>query len=181
MDNLNNSRLQRLGNNITPPSPPLQAPPPPPLPPPPKRFSFHSLKLFSPSKIDMLHAVMDGMLVTQRHKNTHRNNRINALVCRRLLMKALLRAISLGTYALGNNTSRIYGSEESFLPQCLYIIFRRARHLGGGVFSLAATTMSDLIHKDPTCFPLLEAAGRPSAFFFFLRINTINRTTARTK
>ncbi|CAL1353898.1 unnamed protein product [Linum trigynum] len=82
---------------------------------------------------------------------------------RRLLMKVLLRAISLGTYAPGN-TSRIYGSEESLLPQCLSIIFRRAKDFGGGVFSLAATVMSDLIHKDPTCFSVLDAAGLPSAF-----------------
>ncbi|XVE96691.1 hypothetical protein REPUB_Repub02eG0244500 [Reevesia pubescens] len=82
---------------------------------------------------------------------------------RRLLMKALLRAISLGTYAPGN-TARVYGSEESLLPQCLCIIFRRAKDFGGGVFALAATVMSDLIHKDPTCFPVLDAAGLPSAF-----------------
>lgn len=82
---------------------------------------------------------------------------------RRLLMKALLRAISLGTYAPGS-TDRIYGSEESLLPQCLCIIFRRAKDFGGGVFSLAATVMSDLIHKDPTCFSVLDAAGLPSAF-----------------
>ncbi|XP_007020477.2 PREDICTED: E3 ubiquitin-protein ligase UPL1 [Theobroma cacao] len=82
---------------------------------------------------------------------------------RRLLMKALLRAISLGTYAPGN-TARVYGSEESLLPQCLCIIFRRAKDFGGGVFALAATVMSDLIHKDPTCFSVLEAAGLPSAF-----------------
>ncbi|KAL7249065.1 hypothetical protein ACSBR1_011264 [Camellia fascicularis] len=82
---------------------------------------------------------------------------------RRLLMKALLRAISLGTYAPGS-TGRIYGSEESLLPHCLCSIFRRAKDFGGGVFSLAATVMSDLIHKDPTCFPVLEAACLPSAF-----------------
>lgn len=82
---------------------------------------------------------------------------------RRSLMKALLRAISLGTYAPGS-TARIYGSEESLLPHCLCIIFRKAKDFGGGVFSLAATVMSDLIHKDPTCFSILEAAGLPSAF-----------------
>lgn len=82
---------------------------------------------------------------------------------RRLLMKALLRAISLGTYAPGT-TARMYGTEESLLPHCLCIIFKRAKDFGGGVFSLAATVMSDLIHKDPTCFPVLEAAGLPSAF-----------------
>ncbi|EXB36051.1 E3 ubiquitin-protein ligase UPL1 [Morus notabilis] len=82
---------------------------------------------------------------------------------RRLLMKVLLRAISLGTYAPGN-TARVYGSEESLLPHCLCIIFKRAKDFGGVVFSLAATVMSDLIHKDHTCFPVLEAAGLPSAF-----------------
>ncbi|XP_019051618.1 PREDICTED: E3 ubiquitin-protein ligase UPL1-like isoform X2 [Nelumbo nucifera] len=82
---------------------------------------------------------------------------------RRVLMKALLRAISLGTYAPGT-TTRVYGSEESLLPHCLCIIFRRAKDFGGGVFSLAATVMSDLIHKDPTCFPALDAAGLPCAF-----------------
>ncbi|XP_058209928.1 E3 ubiquitin-protein ligase UPL1-like isoform X2 [Rhododendron vialii] len=82
---------------------------------------------------------------------------------RRLLMKALLRAISLGTYAPGS-TARIYSSEESLLPHCLCSIFTRAKDFGGGVFSLAATVMSDLIHKDPTCFPVLEAAGLLTAF-----------------
>ncbi|KAF9587900.1 hypothetical protein IFM89_006154 [Coptis chinensis] len=82
---------------------------------------------------------------------------------RRLLMKALLRAISLGTYAPGSS-ARLYGSAESLLPHCLCIIFRRAKDFGGGVFSLAATVMSDLIHKDPTCFPVLDAADLPSAF-----------------
>ncbi|XP_023540404.1 E3 ubiquitin-protein ligase UPL1-like isoform X1 [Cucurbita pepo subsp. pepo] len=82
---------------------------------------------------------------------------------RRLLMKALLRAISLGTYAPGN-ISRFYGSEENLLPHCLCIIFRRAKDFGGGVFSLAATVMSDLIHKDPTCFSVLDATGLPAAF-----------------
>ncbi|XP_073159024.1 E3 ubiquitin-protein ligase UPL1-like [Henckelia pumila] len=82
---------------------------------------------------------------------------------RRLLMKALLRAISLGTYAPGT-TTHMYGSEESLLPHCICIIFKRAKDFGGGVFSLAATVMSDLIHKDPTCFSVLDGAGLPSAF-----------------
>lgn len=41
---------------------------------------------------------------------------------------------------------------------------RHAKEFGGGVFSLAASVMSDLIHKDPTCFATLDAAGLPSAF-----------------
>ncbi|KAJ0858811.1 putative HECT domain, armadillo-like helical, HECT, E3 ligase catalytic domain-containing protein [Helianthus annuus] len=82
---------------------------------------------------------------------------------RRSLMKALLRAISLGTYAPGT-TARVYGSEESLLPQCLHVIFKKAKDFGGGMFSLAAVVMSDLIHKDPTCYSILEQAALPSAF-----------------
>ncbi|BFI34167.1 E3 ubiquitin-protein ligase HUWE1 [Marchantia polymorpha subsp. ruderalis] len=81
----------------------------------------------------------------------------------RLLLKALLRAIALGTYAPGS-TARLHGSEESALPACLCTIFRHAKEFGGGVFSLAASVMSDLIHKDPTCFSSLDAAGLPAAF-----------------
>lgn len=82
---------------------------------------------------------------------------------RKLLLKALLRAISLATYVPGNST-RIDGSEESMLPHCLRIIFQKAKDFGGGVFSLAAIVMSDLIHKDPTCYPVLDAADLPQAF-----------------
>ncbi|KAL3688671.1 hypothetical protein R1sor_014980 [Riccia sorocarpa] len=81
----------------------------------------------------------------------------------RLLLKALLRAIALGTYAPGS-TARLHASEESALPACLCTIFRHAKEFGGGVFSLAASVMSDLIHKDPTCFSSLDAAGLPAAF-----------------
>ncbi|KAL2630710.1 hypothetical protein R1flu_015396 [Riccia fluitans] len=81
----------------------------------------------------------------------------------RLLLKALLRAIALGTYAPGS-TARLHTSEESALPTCLCTIFRHAKEFGGGVFSLAASVMSDLIHKDPTCFSSLDTAGLPAAF-----------------
>ncbi|XP_038983602.1 E3 ubiquitin-protein ligase UPL1-like isoform X2 [Phoenix dactylifera] len=82
---------------------------------------------------------------------------------RRLLMKALLRTISLASYVPGSS-ARVDGAEESVLPSCLCIVFRRAKDFGGGVFSLAANVMSDLIHKDPTCFPALDAADLPLAF-----------------
>ncbi|KEH31409.1 E3 ubiquitin-protein ligase UPL1-like protein [Medicago truncatula] len=98
---------------------------------------------------------------------------------RKLLMKALLRAISLGTYAPGN-TTRIYGSEENVLPQCLCIIFRRSKDFGGGVFSLAATVLSDLVQKDPTCFPVLDAAGLPSAFLDAIIDDVLNSSEAIT-
>ncbi|XP_078171361.1 E3 ubiquitin-protein ligase UPL1-like [Carex rostrata] len=82
---------------------------------------------------------------------------------RRALIKALLRTISLATYVPGA-TARVGGSEENVLPHCLCAIFKRGKEFGGGVFSLGAHVMMDLIHKDPTCFPALEAAGLPGAF-----------------
>ncbi|KAG0454477.1 hypothetical protein HPP92_023769 [Vanilla planifolia] len=82
---------------------------------------------------------------------------------RKILLKALLRAISLATYVPGSS-DHLTGSEEILLPYCLCVIFRRARDFGGGVFSLAAIVMSDLIHKDPTCYPVLDAADVPQAF-----------------
>ncbi|KAL6863751.1 hypothetical protein ACP4OV_016654 [Aristida adscensionis] len=82
---------------------------------------------------------------------------------RKNLMKVLLRTISLATYVPGSS-ARVDGSEENVLPPCLCTIFRRGKDFGGGVFSLAANVMSDLIHKDPTCFAVLDAAGLPQAF-----------------
>eukprot|EP00959_Pyramimonas_sp_CCMP1952_P173132 3618005-Pyramimonas_sp.AAC.1 len=81
----------------------------------------------------------------------------------RLLIKALLRAIALAQSAPGN-TSRIQGLESGTLAACLYVIYKRAKEFGGGVFSLAASVMRLIIHHDPTCFPQLEAAGLPAAF-----------------
>eukprot|EP00850_Spirogloea_muscicola_P012629 SM000082S22871 [mRNA] locus=s82:404008:421363:+ [translate_table: standard] len=81
----------------------------------------------------------------------------------RLLLKALLRAIALALYTPGSN-ARLHGPEDHALPACLSTIFRHAKEFGGGVFSLAASVMSDLIHHDPTCYPALDAAGLPRAF-----------------
>ncbi|KAK3132463.1 hypothetical protein QOZ80_6AG0522110 [Eleusine coracana subsp. coracana] len=82
---------------------------------------------------------------------------------RKNLMKVLLQTISLATYVPGTS-ARVDGAEENMLPSCLCTIFRRAKDFGGGVFSLAANVMSDLIHKDPTCYTILDAAGLPHAF-----------------
>jgi E3 ubiquitin-protein ligase HUWE1 len=82
---------------------------------------------------------------------------------RKNLMKVLLRTISLATYVPGSS-ARVDGSEENVLPPCLCKIFKRGKDFGGGVFSLAASVMSDLIHKDPTCYTVLNAAGLPQAF-----------------
>jgi hypothetical protein len=53
----------------------------------------------------------------------------------RLLLKALLRAIALGTYAPGTHT-RLHISEESDLPFCLCTIFRYTSCLGNLLFNV---------------------------------------------
>ncbi|XP_076930173.1 E3 ubiquitin-protein ligase UPL1-like, partial [Bidens hawaiensis] len=120
-------------------------------------------------KIEVSH-VENGTSVQMHTSNSSDSNTAKPLYSealvshhRKSLMKALLRAISLGTYAPGI-TTRVYGPEESLLPQCLHVIFKKAKDFGGGMFSLSAVVMSDLIHKEPTCYPILEQAGLPSAF-----------------
>ncbi|XP_073123872.1 E3 ubiquitin-protein ligase UPL1-like isoform X2 [Henckelia pumila] len=80
---------------------------------------------------------------------------------RRLLIKALLDVITLGIDEPG---TRLHGSEENLLLQCICIIFKKANDFGGGIFSLAATVMSYLLYENPTRFSILEAVGLPSAF-----------------
>ncbi|RLN36122.1 E3 ubiquitin-protein ligase UPL1-like [Panicum miliaceum] len=92
-----------------------------------------------------------------------RSSEALVLYNRKNLMKVLLRTISLATYVPGTS-ARVDGSEENVLPPCLCTIFRRGKDFGGGVFSLAANVMSDLIHRDPTCYTVLDAAGLPQAF-----------------
>ena len=79
-------------------------------------------------------------------------------------MNALLWAISIGTYATGN-TAWLYGSKESSLSFLFCTIFRIPKELGGGVFSLAVTVTSDLIHKDPTFYFVLDVASLLISFF----------------
>lgn len=79
---------------------------------------------------------------------------------RRCLIKALLKALGSTTYA----PARPPGSEESTLPSSLSLIFNHSHKFGGDIFSSAVTLMSELIHKDPTCFSTLHAAGLTTAF-----------------
>ena len=72
----------------------------------------------------------------------------------------LLKALGSTTYA----TTRHVGSEESTLPSSLSLIFCHSHKFGGDIFSSAVTLMSELIHKDPTCFSMLPAACLTTSF-----------------
>ncbi|KAF9597466.1 hypothetical protein IFM89_018912 [Coptis chinensis] len=72
------------------------------------------------------------------------------------LMKALLRAISLGTYAPGARLAYLI-QMESLLPHCLCIILRKSKRFWWWGILTCSNRIDDLIHKDPSCFPCLRS------------------------
>ena len=90
---------------------------------------------------------------------------------RRIIMKALPWALSLGTYAPGNNT-RLYDLKSSF-PFFLCTILKRSKDFGVGVFSLANIVKSDIIYKDPTCYYALDVVGLPNAFLDVIMVGIL--------
>ncbi|KAF3447270.1 hypothetical protein FNV43_RR12450 [Rhamnella rubrinervis] len=79
------------------------------------------------------------------------------------LIKVSLKALGSATYAPGNS-SRSQHSHDSSLPATLSLIFRNVDKFGGDIYYSAVTVMSEIIHKDPTCFPSLQEMGLPEAF-----------------
>ncbi|GAA0152832.1 ubiquitin-protein ligase [Lithospermum erythrorhizon] len=79
------------------------------------------------------------------------------------LIRALLKALGSATYAPANST-RAQNSQDVALPVTLTLIFRNVEKFGGDVYSSAVTLMSEIIHKDPTCFQSLHDVGLPNAF-----------------
>ncbi|XP_057973292.1 E3 ubiquitin-protein ligase UPL2-like [Malania oleifera] len=79
------------------------------------------------------------------------------------LIKALLKALGSATYAPVNST-RFQNCQDNSLPITLSLIFRNADKFGGDIYFSAVTVMSEIIHKDPTCFPALHELGLPDAF-----------------
>ncbi|KAJ8747983.1 hypothetical protein K2173_013121 [Erythroxylum novogranatense] len=79
------------------------------------------------------------------------------------LIKVLLKALGSATYAPANNT-RSLNSHDNSLPSTLALIYENAPKFGGDIYYSAVTVMSEIIHKDPTCFPVLHEVGLPDAF-----------------
>uniref|UniRef100_A0A1D1YWP9 HECT-type E3 ubiquitin transferase n=1 Tax=Anthurium amnicola TaxID=1678845 RepID=A0A1D1YWP9_9ARAE len=79
------------------------------------------------------------------------------------LIKVLLKALVSATYSPANST-RSHNSYDNSLPAALSLIFRNVNKFGGDIFFSAVTLMSEIIHKDPTCFPILHELGLPDAF-----------------
>ena len=88
---------------------------------------------------------------------------------RRVLLKALMRALALTNFAPGAGHTAAAGleatagQETAGAPLCgaLILIFQNPRLFGSGVFSLAANLLSDVMNHEPTCYHKLEACGVP--------------------
>ncbi|XP_023545877.1 E3 ubiquitin-protein ligase UPL2-like isoform X2 [Cucurbita pepo subsp. pepo] len=72
------------------------------------------------------------------------------------LIKVSLKALGVATYVPTNSTNS--------LPVILSQIFGNIDKFGGDIYCSAVTLMSEIIHKDPTCYPSLHDMGLPDAF-----------------
>lgn len=79
------------------------------------------------------------------------------------LIRALLKALGSATYA-PLNASSSQSSQDSTLPSTLALIFGNVGKFGGDIYCSAVTVMSEILHKDPTCFAVLHEMGLPDAF-----------------
>ncbi|KAJ4962286.1 hypothetical protein NE237_022225 [Protea cynaroides] len=85
------------------------------------------------------------------------------LYSQKRLIKALLKALGSATYAPANS-SRHQNTHDNSLPASLSLIFGNVEKFGGDIYFSAVTVMSEIIHKDPTCFLSLHELGLPDAF-----------------
>ncbi|XP_058747804.1 E3 ubiquitin-protein ligase UPL2-like [Vicia villosa] len=85
------------------------------------------------------------------------------LYSQKRLIKVSLKALGSATYAPAN-TARSQYSNDNSLPATLSLIFQNVDKFGGDVYYSAVTVMSEIIHKDPTCFSILHDMGLPDAF-----------------
>jgi E3 ubiquitin-protein ligase HUWE1 len=82
------------------------------------------------------------------------------------LIKALLKALGTATYSPANPARGQTSQDNSncSLSGSLSLIFRQMDRFGGDIYFSAVSLMSEMIHKDPTCFPALQEQGLPDAF-----------------
>ncbi|XP_051123521.1 E3 ubiquitin-protein ligase UPL2-like isoform X2 [Andrographis paniculata] len=79
------------------------------------------------------------------------------------LVRALLKALGSATYG-AVNPGRTQNSYDVSLSPILAMIFSSKEKFGGEIYSSAVSLMSEMIHKDPTCFSVLFDLGLPSEF-----------------
>ncbi|KAJ7965883.1 E3 ubiquitin-protein ligase UPL1-like [Quillaja saponaria] len=101
----------------------------------------------------------DNLMVTGESSSRHNDQ----LYSQKRLIKVSLKALGSATYAPANAT-RSQHSHDSSLPATLSLIFGNVEKFGGDIYYSAVTVMSEIIHKDPTCFSVLHEMGLPDAF-----------------
>ncbi|KAL3514293.1 hypothetical protein ACH5RR_027010, partial [Cinchona calisaya] len=108
--------------------------------------------------IDSAGVEVSSMVVGEcsRYSNDH-------IYSQKRLIRVLLKALGSATYAPANST-RSQNAYDGSLPATLSLIFGNMEKFGGDIYYSAVTVMSEIIHKDPTCFPALHELGLPNAF-----------------
>ncbi|XP_028777707.1 E3 ubiquitin-protein ligase UPL1 [Neltuma alba] len=101
------------------------------------------------------------------------------LYLQKRLIRVSLKALGSATYAPANST-RSQHSCDSSLPATLVLIFRNVDKFGGDIYHSAVTVMSEIIHKDPTCFSMLHEMGLPNAFLSSLASGVLPSSKALT-
>lgn len=93
---------------------------------------------------------------------------------RKMLMKFLLRAVTLSSFGASNGpASRPSDADAMRLYRCLYALLSAPVDFGGGLFSLAASVMADLLHHDPLQYRLLQEAGLPRAYLDAVNVSWV--------
>jgi E3 ubiquitin-protein ligase HUWE1 len=106
-------------------------------------------------------AAASAMVVSEAAKSDE-----DHLHSQKRLIKALLKALGTTTYSPAN-PARGQNSQDNSncsLSGSLSLIFRQMDRFGGDIYFSAVSLMSEMIHKDPTCFPALQEQGLPDAF-----------------
>lgn len=108
--------------------------------------------------IDMAGDDANSMVIGEHFKSSEEQ-----VYSQKRLIRVLLKALGSATYAPAN-TTRSQSSNDASLPATLCLIFSNVEKFGGDIYSSTVTVMSEIIHKDPTCFPALHELGLPVAF-----------------
>lgn len=112
-----------------------------------------------------VHRVIDSAGADENSMTVGECSRYNSdhLHSQKRLIRALLKALGSATYAPANS-ARSHNSYDVSLPATLSLIFGNVEKFGGDIYSSSVTVMSEIIHKDPTCYPALHDLGLPNAF-----------------
>ncbi|XP_023746600.1 E3 ubiquitin-protein ligase UPL2 [Lactuca sativa] len=107
------------------------------------------------------------------------SSNVDWLYSQKRLIRVLLKALGSATYAPANST-RPQGGHDVSLPATLSMIFGNVDKFGGDIYSAAVTVMSEMIHKDPTCYASLDELGLPDAFLESVKAGVVPSSKALT-